>query len=50
MTQLLHPGTDEVLGDLKIVDCDAHITEPADLWTSRVPHASPCDGSQTPDG
>ena len=37
MTQLLHPGTDEVLGDLKIVDCDAHITEPADLWTSRVP-------------
>ena len=23
--------------DLKIVDCDAHFTEPADLWSSRVP-------------
>ena len=22
---------------LKIIDCDAHFTEPADLWTSRVP-------------
>ena len=28
---------DDVLGDVKIIDCDAHFTEPADLWTSRVP-------------
>jgi len=27
---------DAVLGDLRIVDCDAHFTEPPDLWTSRV--------------
>ena len=26
-----------VLDSLKIVDVDAHITEPADLWTSRAP-------------
>ncbi|HVX22294.1 MAG TPA: amidohydrolase family protein [Acidimicrobiales bacterium] len=26
-------------GDLKVVDCDAHFTEPADLWTSRAPKA-----------
>ena len=25
-----------VLGDIQIIDCDAHFTEPADLWTSRV--------------
>lgn len=23
--------------DIRIVDCDAHFTEPVDLWTSRVP-------------
>lgn len=23
--------------DVKIIDCDAHLTEPSDLWTSRVP-------------
>src|SRR5579859_3343820 len=28
---------DEVLGRLRIVDCDAHFTEPPDLWTSRAP-------------
>ena len=28
---------EEVLGDLKIVDGDAHFTEPPDLWTSRAP-------------
>lgn len=27
----------ETLRDVKIIDCDAHLTEPADLWTSRVP-------------
>ena len=25
--------------DIKIIDCDAHWTEPADLWTSRVPRS-----------
>lgn len=28
---------DEVLAGLHIVDCDAHFTEPPDLWTSRAP-------------
>jgi predicted TIM-barrel fold metal-dependent hydrolase len=28
---------DEVLGNLKIIDCDSHFTEPADLWSSRTP-------------
>ena len=29
---------DDLLGsELKIIDCDAHLTEPADLWTSRAP-------------
>jgi predicted TIM-barrel fold metal-dependent hydrolase len=27
----------EILSDLKIIDCDAHLTEPPDLWVSRVP-------------
>lgn len=27
----------EVLDDLHIIDCDSHLTEPPDLWTSRVP-------------
>ncbi len=27
---------DECLGDVQIIDCDAHFTEPTDLWTSRV--------------
>jgi predicted TIM-barrel fold metal-dependent hydrolase len=34
MTQPVNP--DEVLADISIVDCDAHFTEPPDLWTSRV--------------
>ena len=25
------------LAGLQIIDCDAHLTEPSDLWTSRVP-------------
>jgi predicted TIM-barrel fold metal-dependent hydrolase len=28
---------DEVLRGLSIIDCDAHFTEPPDLWTSRTP-------------
>src|SRR4051812_34218507 len=28
-----------VLDGLHIVDCDAHFTEPADLWSSRAPKA-----------
>jgi predicted TIM-barrel fold metal-dependent hydrolase len=27
----------DVLHDVKIIDCDAHFTEPAELWTSRAP-------------
>src|ERR1700728_2153300 len=30
-------AADEVLGGLSIIDCDAHFTEPPDLWTSRAP-------------
>ncbi|WP_179220348.1 amidohydrolase family protein [Rhodococcus sp. NCIMB 12038] len=33
MTDTLTSTTD----DVKIIDCDAHLTEPSDLWTSRVP-------------
>src|SRR3954452_19003964 len=31
------PTQDDVLKDVKIIDCDAHFTEPAELWTSRAP-------------
>jgi uncharacterized protein len=31
------PDTRDVLGDVKIVDGDAHFTEPPDLWTARAP-------------
>ena len=42
------------LRDLRIIDVDAHITEPADLWTrrapagyaDRVPHVVDVDGNQ----
>lgn len=42
----------ELLGDVKVVDVDAHFTEPPDLWTSRaparykdqVPHMKTVDG------
>jgi predicted TIM-barrel fold metal-dependent hydrolase len=27
----------DVLKDVRIIDCDAHFTEPAELWTSRAP-------------
>jgi predicted TIM-barrel fold metal-dependent hydrolase len=28
---------EDVLRDVRIIDCDAHFTEPAELWTSRAP-------------
>ena len=28
---------DDTLAGIRIIDCDAHITEPANLWESRVP-------------
>ena len=31
--------TDEIMGDLQIIDGDSHFAEPADLWTSRAPAA-----------
>jgi predicted TIM-barrel fold metal-dependent hydrolase len=37
MTSALELAADEVLGGLNIIDCDAHFTEPPDLWTSRAP-------------
>lgn len=33
------PGTDPLDG-VRFIDCDAHFTEPPDLWTSRVPASS----------
>jgi uncharacterized protein len=36
-TTLAH---DDALGDVKIIDCDSHMTEPADLWTARVPRSA----------
>ena len=30
-------GTANYLDDVRIIDTDTHIIEPADLWTSRVP-------------
>jgi len=30
-------GLDPVFAGIKIVDCDTHFTEPADLWTSHAP-------------
>ncbi|GAA2403815.1 amidohydrolase family protein [Actinomadura vinacea] len=37
MTATLPETGTDVLADIKIIDADAHLTEPADLWTSRVP-------------
>jgi predicted TIM-barrel fold metal-dependent hydrolase len=31
------PATVDALKDVRIIDCDAHFTEPAELWTSRAP-------------
>jgi predicted TIM-barrel fold metal-dependent hydrolase len=30
-------GVDPLFAGIKIVDCDTHFTEPADLWTSQAP-------------
>jgi uncharacterized protein len=30
-------ATNDPLAGIQIIDCDAHFTEPADLWTSRAP-------------
>ncbi|HET9629738.1 MAG TPA: amidohydrolase family protein [Novosphingobium sp.] len=30
-------GLDSLFAGIKIVDCDTHFTEPADMWTSRAP-------------
>lgn len=32
-------GEPEVLPGVKIIDCDAHWTEPADLWSARAPES-----------
>lgn len=38
MTLTAPESTDtDPLGDVAIIDCDAHFTEPPDLWTSRAP-------------
>jgi uncharacterized protein len=35
---ITEPETEsDILAGVKIIDCDAHLTEPADLWTSRAP-------------
>ena len=31
------PASVDLLKDVRIIDCDAHFTEPAELWTSRAP-------------
>jgi predicted TIM-barrel fold metal-dependent hydrolase len=30
-------GPNDVLDKLRVIDCDAHFTEPADLWSARAP-------------
>ena len=37
MTTSASTAMPSVFADLKVIDVDAHITEPADLWTSRAP-------------
>jgi len=38
MTLMEQASTEpDVLKDVRIIDCDAHFTEPAELWTSRAP-------------
>lgn len=34
---MTEPRQDDVLAGLKIIDTDTHLSEPADLWTSRAP-------------
>lgn len=33
----LQAQSDDVLDGIRIIDCDSHLTEPPDLWSSRVP-------------
>lgn len=50
-----HKAPTTLTQDIRIVDCDTHFTEPADLWTSRapakfkgrVPHVRRVDGMDT---
>jgi uncharacterized protein len=37
MTAVLPEKTSSIDADLKVIDCDTHLTEAHDLWTSRVP-------------
>src|SRR5262249_18816404 len=39
MTTVVDPAdtSTDLLSGLHIIDCDAHFTEPPDLWSSRVP-------------
>jgi uncharacterized protein len=52
MTDVVAHEAGEILGGLKIVDSDAHFTEPPDLWTSRAPASlrSKVPQQQTIDG
>jgi predicted TIM-barrel fold metal-dependent hydrolase len=36
-TTHLFEDLDETVRDIKVIDVDTHLTEPADLWTSRAP-------------
>ena len=36
-TTKLFDDVDESMRGIKIIDVDTHLTEPADLWTSRAP-------------
>jgi hypothetical protein len=36
-TNALFDEVDESMRGIKIIDVDTHLTEPADLWTSRAP-------------
>ena len=31
-----HPSPPRPLADVRVIDTDSHVIEPADLWTSRV--------------
>jgi predicted TIM-barrel fold metal-dependent hydrolase len=39
MTTTATHGADELFAGIKVIDTDAHWSEPADLWTSRAPAA-----------
>jgi predicted TIM-barrel fold metal-dependent hydrolase len=52
MTTMTAAKVNEVLGDLKIIDGDCHLMEPADVWTSRAPasHKDRVPNLRTVDG